>query len=194
MLVELKVPVLPESVTEGTLGEWHKKVGDSVAADENVVDLETDKVVLEIVATSAGIIDSIAFETGDTVKNEDVLGVINTDVPANAETEVSVSKETPTAQKASPAVRKLINENDLSIDDIKASGKKGQVLKEDVLQHLKDKSAAPVEQVIAASALPAVTPVAELSAAGRNDRRVPMSRLRAKIAERLKEAQNTAAM
>jgi 2-oxoglutarate dehydrogenase E2 component (dihydrolipoamide succinyltransferase) len=194
MLVELKVPVLPESVTEGTLGEWHKKVGDSVAADENVVDLETDKVVLEIVATSAGIIDSIAFETGDTVKNEDVLGVINTDVPANAETEVSVSKETPTAQKASPAVRKLINENDLSIDDIKASGKKGQVLKEDVLQHLKDKSAAPVEQVIAASASPAVTPVAELSAAGRNDRRVPMSRLRAKIAERLKEAQNTAAM
>ena len=78
MLVELKVPVLPESVTEGTLGEWHKKIGDAVAADEIVVDLETDKVVLEIVATSAGVLESIAYETGDTVKNNEVLGVINT--------------------------------------------------------------------------------------------------------------------
>ena len=76
MLVELKVPVLPESVTEGTLGEWHKKIGDAVAVDEIVVDLETDKVVLEIVATSAGVLESIAYETGDTVKNDDILGVI----------------------------------------------------------------------------------------------------------------------
>jgi len=194
MLVELKVPVLPESVTEGTLGEWHKNLGDSVAVDENVVDLETDKVVLEIVATKAGIIESMAFETGDTVKNEDVLGVINTEIPAAAKAEPGVTKDAPGSPKASPAVRKLINENDLSIDDIKATGKKGQVLKEDVQQHLQENTAEPAKQVEPASAPPTALPVVEMSTAARNDRRVPMSRLRARIAERLKQAQNTAAM
>jgi len=195
MLVELKVPVLPESVTEGTLGEWHKKVGDRVELDENVVDLETDKVVLEIVATKAGVIESMAFETGDTVKNEDVLGVINTDVPAAAEADPGVTKDAPGLPKASPAVRKLINENDLSIADIKATGKKGQVLKEDVQQHIEEKAVAPAKQAEPASAPPSALIVAETSATGaRNDRRVPMSRLRARIAERLKQAQNTAAL
>ncbi|TDJ23624.1 MAG: 2-oxoglutarate dehydrogenase complex dihydrolipoyllysine-residue succinyltransferase [Gammaproteobacteria bacterium] len=195
MLVELKVPVLPDSVTEGTLGEWHKKVGDKVEVDENVVDLETDKVVLEIVATKAGVIESMAFETGDTVKNEDVLGVINTDVPAAAEAEPGVTKDPPGLPKASPAVRKLINQNDLSIADIKATGKKGQVLKEDVQQHIEEKTAAPVKQAEPDSAPPSALTVTETSATGaRNDRRVPMSRLRARIAERLKQAQNTAAL
>ena len=82
MQVEIKVPVLPESVTEGTLGDWHKQVGDSVAVDENIVDLETDKVVLEIVAQKAGVIESIAFASGDTVKDGEVLGVINTEAAA----------------------------------------------------------------------------------------------------------------
>ena len=200
MLVELKVPALPESVTEGTLGEWHKKVGDSVAVDENVVDLETDKVVLEIVATKAGVIESMAFETGDTVKNDDVLGVINTEVPASSgasdETEPSESKDATGPQKASPAVRKIISENDLSIDDIKATGKKGQVLKEDVLQHLKQSDAVPepAKQAKPTSAPPIALPVAETPTGARNDRRVPMTRLRARIAERLKQAQNTAAL
>lgn len=195
MLVELKVPVLPDSVTEGTLGEWHKKVGDRVEVDENVVDLETDKVVLEIVATKAGVIESMAFETGDTVKNEDVLGVINTDVPAAAEADPGVTKDAPGLPKASPAVRKLINQNDLSIADIKATGKKGQVLKEDVQQHIEEKAVAPAKQAEPASAPPSALTVTETSATGaRNDRRVPMSRLRARIAERLKQAQNTAAL
>ncbi len=194
MQVELKVPVLPESVTEGTLGEWHKKIGDAVAVDENVVDLETDKVVLEIVAANAGVLDSIAFETGDTVKNEDVLGVINTDVPATAEAGASKSKDDSSPQKASPAVRKLINENDLSIDEIKATGKKGQVLKEDVQKHLQGKVESVAKETKTAIAPAAVKPATGTSSEGRNDRRVPMSRLRAKIAERLKEAQNTAAM
>ena len=194
MLVELKVPVLPESVTEGTLGEWHKKVGDTVAVDENVVDLETDKVVLEIVATSAGVVESIAFETGDIVKNEDILGVINTDVPVAAEKGQPQPKGAPGAQKASPAVRKLINENDLSIDEIKASGKKGQVLKEDVQQHLEAKAVVPTKEAAAGTASIVALPGVEVPAADRNDRRVPMTRLRAKIAERLKQAQNTAAM
>ena len=195
MLVELKVPVLPESVTEGTLGEWHKNVGDMVAVDENVVDLETDKVVLEIVASSAGILESISFQTGDTVKNGDILGVINTAVAAAPEADAGKSKDASSAQKASPAVRKLINESDLSIDQIKATGKKGQVLKEDVKQHLQAQAASPApEKNTVSPGNSAPIAVAEMSSAGRNDRRVPMSRLRAKIAERLKQAQNTAAM
>ncbi len=196
MQVELKVPVLPESVTEGTLGEWHKKIGDSIGVDENVVDLETDKVVLEIVSTSAGVLASIAFETGDTVKNEDVLGVINTDVATSAVSEAvtNESSDDSSSKKASPAVRKLINENNLSIDEIEATGKKGQLLKEDVQKHLQGKAEAPVKESKSASASPAMTQDTEMASAVRNDRRVPMSRLRTKVAERLKQAQNTAAM
>lgn len=193
MLVELKVPVLPESVTEGTLGEWHKKIGDTVVADEIVVDLETDKVVLEIVATGAGVLESIAYETGDTVKNDDVLGVINTETTVAPEAKAGESESATTSNKASPSVRKLINESDLEIDDIKASGKKGQVLKADVEKHLQASAKAPGASPPAAL-VPTVTASQEAVVAGRNDRRVPMSRLRAKIAERLKQAQNTAAM
>ncbi|MCZ6798738.1 MAG: 2-oxoglutarate dehydrogenase complex dihydrolipoyllysine-residue succinyltransferase [Gammaproteobacteria bacterium] len=193
MLVELKVPVLPESVTEGTLGEWHKKIGDTVVADEIVVDLETDKVVLEIVATGAGVLESIAYETGDTVKNDDVLGVINTETTVAPEAKAGESESATTSNKASPSVRKLINEGDLEIDDIKASGKKGQVLKADVEKHLQASAKAPGASPPAAL-VPTVTTSQEAVVAGRNDRRVPMSRLRAKIAERLKQAQNTAAM
>ncbi len=187
MQVELKVPALPESVTEGTLGDWHKKVGDSVAVDENVVDLETDKVVLEIVAASAGVIESIAYKSGDTVKDGDLLAIINTDMPAGESAEADESEEkTTVASKASPSVRKMINENDLSAEEIKASGKKGAILKEDVQQHLQQQKPAPAPSVS--------TPAPVISSVGRNDRRVPMSRMRSKIAERLKQAQNTAAM
>jgi 2-oxoglutarate dehydrogenase E2 component (dihydrolipoamide succinyltransferase) len=202
MLVELKVPVLPESVTEGTLGDWHKKIGDTVAADEIVVDLETDKVVLEIVATSAGVLESIAYETGDTVKNDEVLGVINTEAAIapeakskEPEAESGEPESVSVSNKASPAVRKLISENDLEIDDIKATGKKGQVLKSDVEKHLQASAKAPeVPPPPAPAPAPTVTASQDAPVAGRNDRRVPMSRLRAKIAERLKQAQNTAAL
>ncbi len=192
MQVELKVPVLPESVTEGTLGDWHKQVGDMVAADENVVDLETDKVVLEIVSTSPGVIESIAFASGDTVKNGDILAIINTDVPAASVEASSNAEEAPAGtSKASPSVRKMISENDLSAEEITPSGKKGAILKEDVQQHLQQKTDAAPAPATTATAQPqeVVTP-----SGARNDRRVPMTRLRAKIAERLKQAQNTAAM
>ena len=193
MQVEIKVPQLPESVTEGTLGDWHKQVGDSVDVDENIVDLETDKVVLEIVASKAGVIESIEFATGDTVKSGDLLGLINTEAvaaaPVAAETEESAS-----AGKAGPAVRKMLNENDLSVDDVQGSGKKGAIQKADVEQHLQQQ-AAPVAAAATAPSPAMPTPAAApIPTGGRNDRRVPMSRLRAKIAERLKEAQNTAAM
>jgi 2-oxoglutarate dehydrogenase E2 component (dihydrolipoamide succinyltransferase) len=191
MQVEIKVPQLPESVSEGTLGDWHKQVGDSVAVDENIVDLETDKVVLEIVASKAGVIESIAFATGDTVNAGDVLGVINTEAAA-APAAAPLEDDSANA-RVSPAVRKLLSENDLSVDDVQGSGKKGAILKADVEKHLQQQAAPASAAAPAASAIP--TPAAApIPAGGRNDRRVPMSRLRAKIAERLKEAQNTAAM
>jgi len=193
MQVEIKVPVLPESVTEGTLGDWHKQVGDSVSVEENIVDLETDKVVLEIVASSAGVIESIAFESGATVKTDDVLGIINTEAAASAPAiAVAEPAAEPTAAgdgRASPAVRKLLQEHNLSAQDIQPSGKKGAITKADVERHLQQQ--APAAPAAAAAASPPPQPI---PSTGRNDRRVPMSRLRAKTAERLKQAQNTAAL
>lgn len=201
MQVEIKVPTLPESVTEGTLGDWHKQVGDSVAEEENIVDLETDKVVLEIVASSGGVIESIAFGSGDTVKAGDVLGVINTEAAASASTETA-PEEASSDKTASPAVRKLLKEHDLDINDIEGSGKKGAVLKADVEKYLKNRntgatSSPPVAETPPATeapSSPSAPPAPAMPTAGRNDRRVPMTRLRTKIAERLKQAQNTAAM
>ena len=202
MQVEIKVPALPESVTEGTLGDWHKQVGDPVATEENIVDLETDKVVLEIVANTSGVIESIAFNSGDTVKHGDVLGIINTE-GAGASPAAEAAAEPADGDKiASPAVRKLLNEHGLDLNDIDGSGKKGAVTKQDVEDYLKrqDAAPAPAPEPEAKPATPAAPPAPSVPAAppmpsaGRNDRRVPMSRLRAKIAERLKQAQNTAAL
>ena len=195
MQVEIKVPQLPESVSEGTLGDWHKQVGDSVAVDENIVDLETDKVVLEIVASKAGVIESIEFESGDTVKSGDLLGTINTEAAAAPAVAAPVEEESNAASKAGPAVRKMLQENNLSVEDVQGTGKKGAILKTDVEQHLQRQSAPTAAALAPAPAPAAPTPAAAaIPAGGRNDRRVPMSRLRAKIAERLKQAQNTAAM
>lgn len=195
MLVELRVPVLPESVTEGTLGEWHKKVGDAVVTDENIVDLETDKVVLEIVATSAGVLESILFQAGDTVTNGQVLGVINSVATALSTTkDTSKATASTTSKKASPSVRKLMGENNLSVDEITASGKKGAVLKQDVQQHLVSKQLNEVATNRVSKATNHAPMTMTECSDGRNDRRIPMSRLRLKVAERLKQAQNTAAL
>ena len=199
MQVEIKVPVLPESVTEGTLGDWHKQVGDSVAVDENIVDLETDKVVLEIVAQKAGVLESVAFATGDTVKDGDVLGIINTEASTAESASETPVEDAAATNRASPAVRKLLNENSLDAEDIQGTGKKGAILKKDVELYLQQqqqqapeaKSETPPAETPAATPAP---PAAVIPVGGRNDRRVPMSRLRAKIAERLKQAQNTAAL
>ena len=200
MIVEIKVPVLPESVTEGTLGAWHKKVGDVVKQDENIVDLETDKVVLEIVATASGVLTSIDIEEGATVTNNQVLGKIDTE--AVAESTADQPEPAPAKDaKAGPAARKLLKQHGLSADQVEGSGVKGAVTKKDVEQHLKVTAALTPSQT---SATPAVAPApvagaavvgdANISEDGRHDRRVPMSRLRSRIAERLKEAQNTAAL
>lgn len=196
MLVDIKVPVLPESVTEGTLGEWHKKVGDTVTQDEIIVDLETDKVVLEIVATASGVLTSIEMEEGAIVKNDEVLGKIDTEAVAAEKTESTTTADSSDA-KAGPAARKLMKQNELSADQIEATGHKGNITKQDVERHLKeDTKAIQVEKTAASNqaATAPVSPAQNMNPEGRNDRRVPMSRLRARIAERLKEAQNTAAL
>ena len=163
MQVEIKVPQLPESVTEGTLGDWHKKVGDSVAVDENIVDLETDKVVLEIVASKAGVIKSIEHETGAVVKAEEVLGVIDTEASASAgdagssdgDSKDGGDEDSSAAGKASPAVRKLLNEHNLNADDIEGSGKKGAILKADVEKYLKQQKSSSGSDEPAAKQAPA---------------------------------------
>jgi 2-oxoglutarate dehydrogenase E2 component (dihydrolipoamide succinyltransferase) len=189
MLVEIKVPVLPESVTEGTLGAWHKQVGDTVKESEHIVDLETDKVVLEIVATSAGVITSIDMEEGATVTNNQILGKIDTE--AVSEQPVQEAADTPaTETRAGPAARKLLKQNELPGDAVDGTGPKGAVTRQDVERHLKSTAAKADSSSPAAS----VSAPATDSTEHRNDRRVPMSRMRSRIAERLKEAQNSAAM
>lgn len=209
MSVEIKVPILPESVSEATVAAWHKQVGDSVSIDENLVDIETEKVVLEVPSTVDGVIKEIRVEEGATVGEQDIIAIIEEGAAAQAAapqavTPVAAPAETPTAKesaaapaaaasntdadKLSPAVRKLLSENSLQASTIKGTGKNGRLLKEDVLNHLK---AAPTQ---AATSKTPTSPVKTPQAGERSERREPMTRLRATIARRLKEAQDTQAM
>ncbi len=194
MLVEIKVPVLPESVTEGTLGAWHKQVGDSVKQDDIIVDLETDKVVLEIVATASGVITSIDKDEGESVTNNQVLAIIDTE--AAVEAAAQTKTETAAAPKAGPAARKAMKQHDVSASEVTGTGQKGAITRQDVEKHVQNSVA--VQPATAPAPATEPTPAAPAAPAqpgdNRNDRRVPMSRMRSRIAERLKEAQNTAAM
>ncbi|MBL4672078.1 MAG: 2-oxoglutarate dehydrogenase complex dihydrolipoyllysine-residue succinyltransferase [Arenicella sp.] len=195
MSVEVKVPILPESVADAIVAVWHVKVGDEVSIDDNLVDIETEKVVLEVPATVDGVIKELRVEEGATVGEQDVIAIIEegatapkAEEPAPQETS---DANTDDADKLSPAVRKMLAENNLDASKITGSGKNGRLLKEDVQNALnaapaaKDKSAAKD------------TPAAEVKtpqAGERNERRVPMTRLRTTIARRLKEAQDTQEM
>lgn len=216
MRIEVKVPVLPESVTEATLLTWHKNAGDAVKQDENLVDIETDKVVLDVPAPDDGVLVDLVKQEGDTVGAQELIAVIDTEAaaaetaaPATAPAEAAPAAETaaPASSPAlSPAVRNLVQEHNLDPAQIPGSGKDGRILKEDVLAFLKQGEAAPAEQepapAEAAKTTEAAQPtpepkttVVELPGAGeRLERRVPMTRLRQRIAQRLKEAQNTAAI
>ena len=202
MTMEIKVPQLPESVSDATLIAWHKNAGEAVARDENLVDLETDKVVLEVPAPAAGTIAKILIENGATVVAGDVLAILEegegTAAPPAAETE-SPSKKTirPAAKevqgpaKTSPAVRRLLDEHDLDATMVLGSGKDGRITKADVMSFLKSDHGSNVTP-----GDPVPVPVGESVVAGleRVEQRVPMTRLRARIAERLVDAQHTAAM
>jgi 2-oxoglutarate dehydrogenase E2 component (dihydrolipoamide succinyltransferase) len=203
--MEVRVPQLPESVADATLVAWHKKVGDTVARDENLADLETDKVVLEVPAPVAGVIESLAMTAGASVTSGQLLAVIAEQAGSGASTRpqgkadakkhVDTKKATAVAPpeqvaaaavpakddasgKLSPAARRLVEENRLAPQSIAGSGRDGRISKSDVAHHLE----------VTPPATPAV------SAGTRADQRVPMSRLRARIAQRLVEAQSTAAL
>ena len=212
MSIEIKVPALPESVTEATVAEWHKAEGDSVTRDENLVDLETDKVVLEVPAVENGRLVKIVAPAGSTVVGGDVLAIFEAGEVAapKAAATSAASASAPSADpvqagadvQQSPAIRRLLEENKLDAAQITATGKGGRLTKADVGNHLKQPAAA-TTPAPSPAAKPAATPaVAEDSgiiaaAAGPNERieqRVPMTRIRARIAERLVEAQQNAAL
>ncbi|MBL7005076.1 MAG: 2-oxoglutarate dehydrogenase complex dihydrolipoyllysine-residue succinyltransferase [Gammaproteobacteria bacterium] len=194
MTIEITVPVLPESVTEGTLGAWHKSEGDMVLQDDHIVDLETDKVVLEIVALSSGRLAKINCHEGDIVTNNQVLGIIE---EVDTE-EAAESVQAPTAIEEShelnigPAARKLINQHNLDTSLLTGTGHKGAVTKQDVELFIKQQEK---QQPASAKEKPdAEIATVHTPTIGRSDQRVPMSRLRQSIAKRLKEAQNSAAL
>ena len=197
MTVEVKVPILPESVADATVATWHKQVGDAVSVDENLVDIETEKVVLEVPSTVDGVLKEIRAEEGATVGEQDIIAVIEegaaastaAPAPAAAEPKAAETSEPASnddADKLSPAVRKLVAENDIDASTIKGSGKNGRILKEDVVKAIANKPAA--------STSASTTPTPQAAIGERTERRVPMTRLRSTIARRLKEAQDTQAM
>ena len=222
MAIEVKVPQLPESVVEATVVSWHKAAGDAVKRDENLVDLETEKVVLEVPAPKDGVLSEIRKGDGETVEADDILAVIEPDAapkgkdkagdgetakggdkspgpPATVQ-DKPAGKSDRDAPQTSPAVRKLLDEHDLDASDIGGSGKGGRVVKEDVLKYLEKQEQpkeAPAETAREttreAPKAPAPSPAAPPQGE-RSERREPMSRLRATVASRLKDAQNTAAM
>ena len=234
MSTEIKVPNLPESVSDATLVAWHKKAGDPVSRDENLADLETDKVVLEVPAPSDGVLQEIRIEEGKTVTAGEVLAILgkgdaaakqppqeesreepadeaesesdeqeeeraaaSRDEPSDddddddAEDSEEAPRRTESAGKLSPAVRRLLDEHDLDATVVTGSGRDGRITKSDIMDYLKshsDENVAPGDpQVVSERRRPE-------SGSSRSEKRVPMTRLRARIAERMVEAQQNAAM
>lgn len=184
MIIDVKVPMLSESVSEGTLLEWKKKVGEAVARDEILIDIETDKVVLEVPSPQAGVLVEIVAQDGETVVADQVLARIDTAATAAAEAPAAAPAEaTPAAAPAAaqnnaamPAAAKLAAETGVDVNALQGSGRDGRVLKEDV-------------QNAAAKPAAAAAPAVALPAGARPEERVPMSRLRARVAERLLASQ-----
>ncbi len=203
MVIEVKVPQLSESVAEATLLTWHKKVGDFVKRDENLVDIETDKVVLETPAPQDGVLVKIIKGDGSTVASKEVIAQIDTEaaaaVPATAAKVEAKSpgKAGPQVAPAMPAAQKLAAEKQLDTTAISGTGRGGRVTKGDVLEAMQTgaKSAPPAAGAPPVAPQRAPAPAVDLGALGeRPEQRVPMSRLRARIAERLVQSQATAAI
>lgn len=199
MSIEVLVPNLPESVSDATLVTWHKRAGDHVEKGENLIDLETDKVVLEVPAPETGILNKILKEDGATVIGGDLLALLDPQTePADDEPDQIV--EEPSEIPLSPAVRRLILENDLDPILITGSGKSGRLTKADVLTYLREHPSPEETEDTEQEIQPPPPTLVEgtetdISQAGlRPEQRVPMTRLRAKIAERLLQAQQNAAM
>lgn len=195
MLIEIRVADFPESVTDGTIVTWHKQPGDIVARGENVVDIETDKVVFETPALENGVMTEIVCNEGEVVVSGQVIGHIESSaVPAEAvKKQVTTAATTTTVGQddsiLTPSARKLISENGLDRQQIPGTGKGGRVLKEDVLRYLQEATPTSTAPDVEEPA-----PVLPMETSDRPQKRVPMTRLRARIAERLIEAQQNAAI
>ncbi len=190
MTIEVKVPLLPESVADATVSSWHKKAGDSVMRDENLVDLETDKVMLEVPAPADGILKEIRVPNGGSVKASEIIAIIEAASAvskaekASETTEVAaaaVAAAAPTAATAGPAVRRVAAEHDVDLTAVAGTGKGGRITRENIMATL----TTPATQMTATTAT--VT-------AAHEDKRVPMTRIRARIAERLLEVSQSTAM
>ena len=206
MSIEVKVPMLPESVADATVVTWHKKPGENVKRDDNLVDLETDKVVLEVPAPADGVMGEILKQAGTVVKAGEILAHLNTDKEASMKTaKPSASTSTSTSEAesskpvspatenlAGPAARRSAAEQGLSLENIPGSGKSGRVTREDVLNQ--SQAASPASTLLPDGMKTDSNRVAMSQAASRLEKRVPMTRLRARIAERLVAAQHNAAI
>src|SRR5690554_1014093 len=194
MSTEIKAPVFPESVAEGTVATWHKQPGEAVSRDELLVDIETDKVVLEVVAPADGVIEEILKGEGDTCESGEVIGRFKAGAVGEskpAESKADAKSDAPEEESAasgdailSPAARKLAEENNVDPSAVKGSGKDGRVTKEDVQAYVDSRKSS------GSAAKPAAAPALELAQGERPEKRVPMTRLRASIAKRLVEAQD----
>ena len=204
MAIEIKAPTFPESVADGTVATWHKKPGEAVKRDELIVDIETDKVVIEVLAEADGVLAEVIKNEGDTVLSNELLGKLTEGGAAAAAPAAAPAAAAAPAQAAapaaaggddailSPAARKLAEENGIDPNSIAGTGKGGRVTKEDVVAAVEAKKNAPAAAAKPAAAPAAAAPV--VATGDRTEKRVPMTRLRAKIAERLVEAQSSMAM
>ena len=195
MAIEIKAPTFPESVQEGTLATWHKNVGDSVTRDELIVDIETDKVVLEVVAPATGTLTEILKAQDDIVLSNEVIARIEEGEAAQPAAAPAAKKEEADIQVAeslvNPAAKKLADERDIDLSQVTGTGKGGRITKEDVVNFI------PAAAPVAASAAPAAAAPADdaMPAGERVERRVAMTRMRTRIAERLLDVtQNTASL
>ncbi len=201
MAIEIKAPTFPESVADGTVATWHKKPGDAVKRDELIVDIETDKVVIEVLAEADGVLAQIIKNEGDTVLSNELLGTLGeggaaAPAPAAQAAAAPAQAAAPAVagddQILSPAARKIAEENGIDPNSIAGTGKGGRVTKEDVVAAVEAKKNAPAAPATKPAAPAAAAPV--FATGDRTEKRVPMTRLRAKIAERLVEAQSSMAM
>ena len=207
MSIDIKAPAFPESVADGEIAAWHKQEGEAVSRDELIVEIETDKVVMEVVAPADGVIGKIHAGEGETIQSEQLLATLEEGAAATAPAAAATTEE-PAAESApveatsgsaegvmGPAARQLVEEHHLDPAAITGTGKNGRITKEDVLRHLKE---APAEAPATAAAPAAPTPAADSAPVGptseRIEKRVPMTRMRARIAERLLDATQETAM
>ncbi|WP_026970287.1 2-oxoglutarate dehydrogenase complex dihydrolipoyllysine-residue succinyltransferase [Aliagarivorans marinus] len=202
MSIEIKVPDLPESVADASIATWHKQPGDAIARDEVIVEIETDKVVLEVPAQEDGVLEVIHHGEGDTVLAQQVIGVMKPGAVAGEETTAKpdsgdaepaadASNDTADLEALSPSVRRLVQEKGVDVSQLKGTGPGGRIVKEDVEAYLAGGGKPATAQ---ATSQPAAAPVAAPPIGARSEKRVAMTRLRKRIAERLLEAKNTTAM